>query len=291
MRTPRRERSPRVLVTGATGNTGRRVVSRLQELGLTVRAGSRSPPPPDSSLEHVRFDWADTSSHDEALAGVERMYLVAPAFVEDPSALMVPFIESALERGVRRVVLLSASAVPEGAPGLGTVHRVLHERAPEWAVLQPSWFMQNFVDAGHHHGGSLKREGRMVTATGDGRVGFVDAEDIAEVAVRALADEASHDTAHVITGPQALSYDDIAAILSQVAGRPMKHVHVDSDEARRHMVGTGMPEQYARLLVQLDEGIRQGAEARVTDTVSRVTGHEPRSFEAFAKAHAAFWRS
>ena len=74
---------------------------------------------------------------------------------------------------MRRVVLLSASAVPEGAPGLGTVHRYLRERVPEWAVLQPSWFMQNFVNERHHHGSTLKHDGVVVTATGEGRVGFV----------------------------------------------------------------------------------------------------------------------
>jgi ergot alkaloid biosynthesis protein len=291
MTTPRRHDSPRVLVIGATGNTGRHIVSRLTELGFTVRTATRQERPPDSTPEHVRFDWADASSHEAALSGVDRMYLVAPAMVEDPSVLMVPFIERALERGVRRVVLLSSSAVPEGTPGLGTVHRFIRERAPEWAVLQPSWFMQNFAEARHHHGTSLKRDGVLVTATGDGRVGFVDARDIAEVAVRALADERSHDTAHVITGPQALRYDDIAAVLSQVLGRPIRHVHVDPDEARRHMMGVGMPEQYARLLVQLDEAIARGTEAHVTQTVSRVTSREPRTFEAFARAHAEFWQS
>jgi ergot alkaloid biosynthesis protein len=282
--------SPRVLVIGATGNTGRHIVSRLTELGLTVRAATRGERLPDSTVEHVRFDWADASTHDAALAGVDRMYLVAPALVEDPSTLMRPFIAHAVERGVRRVVLLSSSAVPEGSPGLGMVHRAVRELAPEWAVLQPSWFMQNFADARHHHGASLQRDGLLVTATGEGRVGFVDVQDIAEVAVRALADERSHDTAHVITGPQALRYDDIAAVLSEVTGRPIRHVQVDAETAQRHMVGAGIPERYARLLVQLDEAIRQGAEARVTQTVARVTGREPRSFEAFARAHAAFPR-
>ncbi len=288
MRTPD---STRVLVVGAAGNTGRHIVSRLTELGLTVRAATRNGHLPDSTAEQVRFDWTDASTHDEALAGVDRMYLIAPALVDDPSVLMVPFIERAVARGVRRVVLLSSSAVPEGAPGLGTVHRAIRELAPEWAVLQPSWFMQNFADARHHHGASLQRDGLLTTATGEGRTGFVDARDIAEVAVRALADAASHDTAHVITGPQALRYDDIAAVLSQVAGRPMRHVQVDPDAARRHMEGAGIPERYARLLVQLDEAIRQGAEARVTQTVARVTGREPRSFEAFAREHAAVWRA
>jgi uncharacterized protein YbjT (DUF2867 family) len=289
MRTSSQGNPARILVTGATGNTGRHIVSRLTELGFTVRTAARGDRPTDSATEHVRFDWADPSTHEEALAGVDRMYLIAPAAVADPSTLMLPFIERAVERGVRRVVLLSSSAVPEGAPGLGTVHRALRERVPEWTVLQPSWFMQNFVNEQHHHGASLKHDGLLVTATGEGRVGFVDVQDIAEVAVRALADERSHDTAHVITGPQALSYDALVAILSQVTGRPMRHVQVDGAAVRRHMMATGIPERYAGLLAGLEESIRQGSEARVTGTVARVTGRPPRSFEAFAREHASFW--
>lgn len=91
--------------------------------------------------------------------------------------------------------------------------------------------MQNFVNERHHHGASLKHDGVLVTATGEGRVGFVDARDIAEVAARALADERSHDTAHVITGPQALSYGELVNVISQVTGRPPRSFE---DFARAH---------------------------------------------------------
>ncbi|MCP3167823.1 NmrA family NAD(P)-binding protein [Myxococcus qinghaiensis] len=240
--------------------------------------------------EHVRFDWTAPTTHEAAVDGVDRMYLLVPAMA-DPSPLMISFIERAMARGVRRVVLLGASAIAEGSPGLGQVHRFLREHAPEWSVLQPSWFMQNFSNPQNQHGASVRRNGLLMTSTGKGRVGFVDAADIAAVGVRALADEPSHDTAHVITGPQALSYDDVAAELSRVSGRPIRHVHASLEEVRRHLQeGTGMPEAYASLLASLDVPIREGAEDRVTDTVLRVTGRAPRTFEAFAQAHARAWR-
>ncbi|GMT98735.1 NAD(P)H-binding protein [Corallococcus caeni] len=275
----------RILVIGAAGNTGRPIAAGLTAEGFTVRTATRDPRPPVAAAEHVRFDWADPSTHGAALEGVDRMYVLAPGLVEDPSVLMIPVLERALAGGVRRVVLLSASAVPEGAPGLGQVHRFLRTHAPEWSVLQPSWFMQNFTNPGHHHDAGLRRDGTLVTATGQGRVGFVDAGDIAAVGVRALADAASHDTAHVITGPQALSYDDVAAILSRVSGRDIRHVHATPEEAQRHLQASGMPEVYARFLTLLDTSIRDGAEDRVTDTVLRVTGRAPRDFESFARAH------
>jgi uncharacterized protein YbjT (DUF2867 family) len=280
----------RILVTGATGNTGRPITRALAALGFSVRAATPKGTDPRIDLEgatHVYFDWKDASTHAEALKDIDRMYLLAPGMVDDPASIMVPFLERAFEGGVRRVVMLSSSAVPEGSPGLGSVHRFLRERAPEWAVLQPSWFMQNFVNARHHHGGSLRRNGRMLTSTGGGRVGFVDAADIAAVAVRALADEVSHDRAHVITGPEALSYDAIARALSEALGRPVQHIDASPEEALRDMMEAGIPEPYARLLLGLEERIRRGEEDRVTDTVERVTGRAPRSFSDFVRAVGA----
>ncbi|WP_223637687.1 NmrA family NAD(P)-binding protein [Corallococcus sp. EGB] len=280
----------RILVIGAAGNTGRSITQGLTAEGFTVRTATREPRPPVAAAEHVRFDWADPSTHGAALEGVDRMYALAPALVDDPSTLMLPVLEQGLAGGVRRVVLLSASIVPEEGPGLGQVHHFLRTRAPEWSVLQPSWFMQNFAAPGHTHGASLRRDGTLVTATGHGRVGFVDAEDIAAVGVRALADAKPHDTAHVITGPQALSHDDLAAILSRVSGRSIRHVHATPEEATRRHQDSGMPEAYARFLTMLDMRIRDGAEDRVTDTVQRVTGRPARDFESFARARLDVWR-
>ncbi|WP_437744201.1 NAD(P)H-binding protein [Sorangium sp. So ce1504] len=281
---------PLVLITGGTGTTGRAVAARLAAAGARVRTASRAAPAARDGVEHARFDWADAATHDEALRGADRVYLVAPAMVEDPSALMLPFVERALARGARRLVLLSASPVAEGSPGLGLVHRALRERAPEWTVLRPSWFMQNFIDPRHPHAAAIAGRGELTTATGGGRVGFVDADDIAEVAARALFDGAPHNTSHVITGPEALSYDDVAAIVSRIAGRAIRHVRAGEEDARAYLVRAGVPSPYAGFLVSLDLAIRDGAEDRVTDVVQRVTGRAPRAFGDLARAHAHVFR-
>ena len=281
----------RVLVTGATGHTGSLVAVELAARGVRVRAASRKGALPvvagrEVDAEPVRFDWHDEATHEAALRDVDAAYLVAPALVTDPSPVMVGLIDRARAMGVRRFVLLSTSAIDEQGGGLGRVHRALLSRAPEWSVLRPSWFMQNFVDPAQPHARSLRERGVMVTATGDGRIGFVDAADIAAVAVRALIDVTPHNTAHLITGPEALRYDDVAAILSEVTGRPLHHEHVSRDEVVARLVAFGIPSAYAELLAGLDEAIRAGAEARVTDVVREVTGRAPRSLRAFARAHA-----
>ena len=267
----------RVLVTGATGHTGAPLVERLRASGASVRTASRTPVQPVQ--DHVRFDWFNEETHAAALDGVDRAYLLGPPGVADVDAILIPFLRRAEEAGVRRFVLLSASAIAEGAPGLGRVHAWLSESAPEWTVLQPSWFLQNFVDPAHLHGKGL-RDGRLVTATGDGRVGFVDTRDIAEVASRALLDPKAHNTAHVLTGPEAISYDEVARRYAAATERDVLHEVVSTDALAVRFTESGMPDNYARILAALDDDIRLGHHALTTDTVERVTGRIPGSLDA-----------
>lgn len=265
-----------VLVLGGTGTTGRRVVAGLREAGFAARAATRKP----AEQGQVRFDWADRSTHAGALHGVSAVYLLAPLGEAEPAALVEPFLAEAVDLGVRRVVLLSSSAVTEDTPGLGALQRLVRA-VPEWAVLRPSWFMQNFT--GEHLVAQGVRDGEIVTATGDARVAFVDAGDIAAVAVRALTDPEAHNTEHVLTGPSALSYAEAASIVAARTGRPVRHRAVSTAEFADHVTASGIPAEFARVLAALDEDIRRGAEDRVTTVVEQVTGRPARSFETFAQ--------
>jgi uncharacterized protein YbjT (DUF2867 family) len=153
---------------------------------------------------------------------------------------------------------------------------------PEWAVLRPSWFMQNFVG---QHATGIRERGEIITATGEGRVAFVDAADIAAVAARALLDPVPHNTDHLITGPEALSYAGAAAIITDTTGRIVRHRAVSTAEMTTRFVATGLSPGYAAMLAGLDEDIRHGAEDRVTPTVQDVTGRPARSFAEFVSAH------
>ncbi|MCM2412658.1 NAD(P)H-binding protein [Streptomyces sp. RKAG290] len=268
------------LVIGATGTTGSRVAARLVAGGRSVRAaGRRATPVPGT--DPVRFDWDDPASFAGALEGADRVYLIPPLGSPDPAAVMLPFLRLARTAGVRRAVLLSSSAIPAGGPAVGQVHQVLPELFAEWAVLRPSWFMQNFT-GDHAHARTLAADGTIRTAAGEGRVGFVDADDIAAVAVHALTEPQAPNTDLVITGPQALSYDDIAATLTQVTGRVVTH-HRLAYEQMRDRLAADMPVEFAALLAGMDRAIAEGAEDRTTDTVHRLTGRPPRTFRAFAE--------
>lgn len=277
------------LVIGATGTTGSRVVARLLADGRRVKAASRSGTWGEMRVDAgrgggavgVRFDWYDPATFDGALDGADRLYLVPPVGSPEPAAVMLPFLEKARAAGVRRAVLLSSSAIAAGGPAVGRVHAALPGLFDEWAVLRPSWFMQNFT-GGHAHARSIREDGLILTAAEDGRVGFVDAEDIAAVAAHALTDDLSPDTDLLITGPEALSYDDVAEILTEVTGRTVAHRRLTYERMRERLAAE-MPDEFAALLAGLDRVVADGAEDRTTDTVERLTGRPPRSFRAFAE--------
>jgi len=264
-----------VLVTGASGTTGSRVAARLAARGVEVRAAGRS--------SEVRFDWYAPDTHAAALDGVEAMYLVPPIRDLDPQAVMLPFLEVARAAGVRRAVLLSSSPVSAGDPMTGIVHKAIAEAFDEWAVLRPTWFMQNVI-GGHAHATSVRATSAIATSAGDGRAGFVDAGDIAQVAVETLLASEAVNTDLILTGPESLSYDDVAALLTETSGRTITHRRLDPADQPAYYQALGVSEQVARFLVGMDWVIASGAEDRTTDTVERVTGTPPRSFRDFAVA-------
>ncbi|MGW5348311.1 NAD(P)H-binding protein [Streptomyces sp. HUAS TT3] len=267
------------LVLGATGTTGGRTAAQLTAAGHRVRAASRRAAPVPGA-EPVPFDWYDPATHAAALDGVDRVYLVPPVGDPDPAAVMMPFLHRARSAArVRRAVLLSSSAVPPGGPAVGMVHQALPDLFEEWAVLRPSWFMQNFTGA-HAHAVSIREDGVVLTATGSGRVGFVDAEDIAASAVCALTDERAPNTDLVLTGPQALGYDDVATAIAEVTGRPVVHRRLSYEQMRDRLTAV-LPVEFAAMLAGMDRAIAEGAEDRVTDTVQRLTGRPPGTFRAF----------
>ncbi|WP_458126653.1 NmrA family NAD(P)-binding protein [Paenibacillus sp. Z3-2] len=266
---------PLTLITGANGKTGSRVAAILQKQQYPVRLAGRTKASFSGSGDnYVYFDWYDSETYAPALKNVNQVYLVVPVMDMTPEDVMIPFIKEALWSGVKRFVLLGSASVDEDGPIFGKVHQYLKAHAPEWAVLQPSYFMENFTEGPHRE--TMKQFGKIYSAAGEGKIGFVSADDIAAVAFRALTDMVPHNTAHITTGPETLSYGQVADIISRMLDQSIQHESLSDDELRNSMIQAGMPEDYAKTLAGLDIFIREeGREDQVTDTVLRLTGNSP----------------
>ncbi|MDX3530286.1 NAD(P)H-binding protein [Streptomyces sp. ID05-39B] len=268
-----------VLVTGATGKTGRRVTRLLEERGVAVRTASRSGTP--------SFDWGDRGTWEGAMRGVTRMYLVVPGLggaraAEDVAA----FARQAAAAGVRHAVLLST---PSDAWGPAQQHVLTTERALErggldWTVLRVRWFFQNFSEDFLY---DPVMSGEVRLPAGDGKESFVDAEDIAEVAVAALTEAGHAGRYYEVSGPRLMTFGDTVEEIARVTGRDLRYVPLTPQEYAEEQRAAGVPEEWVRMLTGLYGHVRSGGLASLGDGVQRALGREPRDFAGYADATAA----
>lgn len=269
-----------VLVTGASGKTGKRLVALLKDQGVAYRAATRGGEP--------AFDWTAPETWDAALEGVASVYLVAPPTVDDPYSKMTEFLKTATREGGRRFVFLGMASLPAGGPAHGQVHQWLKDNSDDWSVLAPSAFMQNFAEGSHL--ATIRGEDTIYSNTGTGRVPFISADDIARGAFALLTGPAGRNREFVITGEEAISYDQVAEQISQACGRAISHTHISTDDLVARFLKRGLPELTARFLAVGYETIAAGAHAQTTGDYAVLTGAPPTTFRAFAEANAQVWR-
>jgi uncharacterized protein YbjT (DUF2867 family) len=256
--------------------------------GAKVTRANRTPLAPRAGASQVVLDLADNGTYRGALKGQQAIYLILPPGLADALRRIGAFIEQAITAGVERVVFLSSSAIEAGAPGHGEIHQQLIEMAHriDFAVLRPSWFMQNFI-RNHFQARLIADEGRVVSATGDGRVAFIDARDIGEAAATLLVGKAAlSGREFVITGPRSLSYGEVAVMFSDWLGREIVHARFDAAGFAAYLRAMGVPAPVAEVLAQLDLDIARGTEDRVTNDIEELTGRAPRSFEDLLRGTA-----
>lgn len=271
-----------VLVLGATGTVGRRLVAALQARGAAVKAASRSGKPVEGA-PGVVFDFADPATWGPAFSGVTAVYVLAPTGTLDVTGTLLPVIAAAAERGVK-VVLQSVLGVDaDDSIPYRQVELALEKSGTPYVILRPNWFTDNFLTfwkPGIDHG-------RIALPAGDGKSSFIDVRDIAAAAAVALTETKFDGQAFNLTGPEALGYAEAAAILSAATGRTIAYEAIDDDAFVALLAGAGVPEDYARFLALIFFPVRQGWTAGVTDAVATLTGAPPRSVAAWAQDHAA----
>lgn len=276
-----------VLVLGATGKTGRAVVDALVARGVPVRAASRAPGAAVPGVEPVRLDWDDRSTWAPALDGVDGLYVVGPYMRPDEPGLVRDLVAAA--PGLRRVVLLSVLGVhrlPDTIP-MAAWEEDVRASGKEWTILRPNWFQQNF---GEGFAAPLRENGELALPAADGRLGFVDTRDIAEVAAVALTEDGHAGKTYTITGPEALTHDDVVRTLGEAAGRDLRYTDLAPGLLADGMRQGGADEGAVAWQLGLFQLIRDGDNDIVTDTVERVTGRPARSLKSYARENAALWR-
>jgi uncharacterized protein YbjT (DUF2867 family) len=269
---------PTVLVLGGNGKTGRRVARGLTARGLSVRIGSRAGQPP--------FDWEDPATWPAVLAGVGAAYISYYPDLAVPGAAdtVRSFAALAVAQGVERLVLLSG----RGEDGALAGERAVRDSGAAWTILRASWFNQNFSE---DYLLEPVLSGTVALPAGDVAEPFVDADDIAEVAVAALTDSRHVGQLYELTGPRLLTFADAASEISKAAGREIQYVPVTPEQYAAGAAEHQVPAELVAMLIDLFTNVLDGRNAHLADGVQRALGKAPRDFTdyALAAANSGVW--
>lgn len=289
--------STTVLVTGATGKVGRRLVPLLARRGITVRTASRTPLPERPGIEPVRFDWTDESTYETARKGVDAMYLVAgPVPQPQHAGYIHALLDGAGGAGAGPVVLLSTFGLGQAQPEkpLRQIELAVESSGVPYTILRPVAFMQNFSEGLRWRESlaeGIRERNEIAGPGGDGVVSYVSAGDIAAVAAIALTEDGHGGRAYAPAGPEPLTLTEVAEHISWVTGRRIRYIETDRTPIRDALLAAGAPPETAEHNSQLYVHAHgSGALGVLNDNILDVTGQPPASFAEFAASTAAAWR-
>jgi uncharacterized protein YbjT (DUF2867 family) len=280
----------KILVTGATGNVGSRVVHELRERGVPVRAFVRNTDKAAGMLgddvEIAIGDFGDPGSIQAALDGVDGVFLACsnqPQQVEYENRV----IDAAEEAGVRRIVKLSALGAEIGSPvAFWDWHARIehHLRASDvpFVILRPMFSMANLLASAE----AVQYTGKLFAPAGDAGISMIHPQDVAAVASVALVEDGHEGKTYTLTGPEAITFGQVAGYLREALGREIEYLNVPDEAALHSMVEQGLPEFVAGQIVTVFGFLRDGAQERTTGTVLTLTGRDPGGFAKFASEHA-----
>ena len=258
------------LVLGGTGKTGSRIVSRLTAMDRRVRIGSRT--------AAIPFDWENPATWSPALQGMDAVYISYQPDLAVPGAASTiqAFVKKAVESGVQQLILLSGRGEPEAQE----CEKIVMAAGVEWTIVRASWFCQNFSES---HMLEPIVAGYVALPAGETSEPFIDADDIADVAVAALTEEKHNGNIYEVTGPRLLTFREAIAAIANAAGKNIHYEEITIEEYAAMLATHGVPDDVSSLIAYLFSEVMDGRNARITDGVERALGRRATDFSAYIK--------
>ncbi|PSL44264.1 uncharacterized protein YbjT (DUF2867 family) [Chitinophaga niastensis] len=279
--------SNKILVTGATGTIGKILVKNLEARQASFVVGSRNVEQAKDKLgladNIVQFSFDDPATFENATAGVDSVFLLGPPMVPDLNVLLTPFLEYLPSKGIRRIVYLSALKIdPDSILGFHAVmEQKLAQDGFDYTVLRPSFFAQNFKN---YEWENITERSITFAPAGNGKVAFIDAADIANVAATVLTTAGHSQQTYELTGPEILSYYDAANLLSEVTGKTITYPSPDAATYKAALKAAGAPDFIGTYMVAVYDVVAGNKVNFTTDTVEKITGKKPASLKTVLTA-------
>ena len=281
-----------ILITGASGKVGSEVLKQVIASGTKPRAMYRNQQAAAAAPKGVEVAIADFAKPEElqrALRGVEKLFLLCAPVPELPQ-LESNAVDAAKSAGVKHIVKLSAIGAGEGAHTFARGHqaseRKLRESGIAYTFLRPNGFMQNFL----LYAGTIQSQGAFYGSGSEAPVSYIDLRDIAAVAAKALTSSGHENKIYELSGPEGLSYSDVANKFGAALGKPVRYVQVSEQQARQGMISAGVPEWNADAILDLQHFYDAGKAGAISQDVERVTGRKATSFDQFVRDYRDAFR-
>lgn len=272
----------KVLVIGANGTIGQHTVAYLVAQGIAVKAASRSGKA-SAGAEAAVFDYIGQTDFETLFADVSSVYVMVPGGYLNVQELLTPMITEAAKRKVKVVLQTAIGVDADDSIPYRQVELLLERSGTPYVILRPNWFADNF----HTYWLHGVQTGTIAVPAGEGKSSFIDVRDIAASAAAALTKDQFNHQAFNLTGPEALSYGEAAAILSKALGRTIHYQALDDATFVSGLTAAGVPEDYAKFLAVLFYPVRENWTAGVSTAVKTLTGQEPRSLATYVQDNLA----
>lgn len=275
-----------ILVVGASGTVGSNIVKGLKELGYNVKS-TTSKPVTSSEKNKVHLNLATGEGIKHAFENVDRAFLLSPPGYADQYALLSPLIQEAKRKGLKKVVLMTAmgaNANPEAPFRKAEIE--LEKSGLSYNIIRPNWFYQNFNSFWIE---GINQHSKILLPVGTAKVGFIDARDIAAVAVKLLTTDNLSNMDFDITGSEAVDHDEVAAAISEGTGRKITYKEIPSDDLKVALRAAGLPHDYTEFLLLILSYLKQGNSASINNNVEVILGRKPYGLKDYVKEYKSSW--
>lgn len=283
----------KILITGATSNFGGRdLVKKLSLNGVEFRAAihsmGKSKKVEFPGVDIIRFDFTKPETIRQALSGIERLFLLIP-FKENMLDMAENLLSEASNMGVKHIVYLSIINAEKERSKITKLHRecekMIEKSGMLFTFLRPNFFMQNFSQLG-----TIKKMNSFVSIEGGGDISYVDARDVAAIALEALTKEGHYGKTYTLTGPEALNDAQIADIFFKLKGKPINIIKYNEEMANKSLKSAGFSDWYSNFFPEIAETIQKGIISAVSPDIKNVLGREPISFAQFVQDYVNAFR-